>query len=339
MLSRSGIVRRRIYIIADSEWAASSLAAQLDLSPNNSVVGSSILPDENIPAEQVLESALVYVSANPVELVLAKLSLSKPDRLAEITQVLRRLPHNVALVPASEGCDNLVLNWNGSVRHRADALDNMPVLRLSDPPLSGWSWVLKDVQDRTLALMLLIFVSPVMIAIALAIKLSDPGPVLFGQKRFGYGRTIFTVLKFRTMRVNTRETDLTVIRLTTRNDPRITPLGRILRKTSLDELPQLWNVIRGDMWIVGPRPHSPYATAGGQIYSRAITEYAARYRIKPGITGWAQVCGWRGPTETLEQLRNRVKHDLYYIENWSPLFDIRILFKTLLCAFGEDNAF
>lgn len=215
----------------------------------------------------------------------------------------------------------------------------MILVKLSDRPLAGWRWLMKDVQDRILALILLILASPAMIAIMVAIKLSDGGPVFFRQKRFGYGGNTFDIIKFRSMRVDKEGDDPLFLRLTTREDPRVSSLGRILRRTSLDELPQLLNVICGDMWFVGPRPHSPYARAGGQIYSKAVQDYAARYRIKPGITGWAQVCGWRGPTETLEQLSKRVEHDLDHIENWSPLFDAWILLKTLFQAFGHQNAF
>lgn len=339
MLIRAGALQRRIYVVADSAAAASALIAQLGRTPDDRVVGTKILSSESIPAEQDMESVLRYVRTHPVELLLVKLPLSNPGRLAEIAQVLQGLPRKALLVPYVDGGDELGLGRYSSIYPAADVLDDIPVVALSERPLTGWSWVIKDLQDRALAIVLLILVAPVMVSISLAIKLSDPGPVLFEQTRFGYGRTVFKILKFRTMRVNPEVTDPTVFRLTARDDPRITPVGRFLRKTSMDELPQLWNVIRGDMWIIGPRPHSPYATAAGQIYGSAIREYAARYRIKPGITGWAQVCGWRGPTETLEQLQNRVRHDLYYIEHWSPLLDMRILYKTLFCAFGDKNAF
>jgi lipopolysaccharide/colanic/teichoic acid biosynthesis glycosyltransferase len=215
----------------------------------------------------------------------------------------------------------------------------MVLVRLSDRPLTGWRWVIKDLQDRTLALLLLIFVAPVMIGVALAIKVSDPGPVFFRQKRRGYGSETFDIIKFRSMRIAGNPATANDLRLTVRNDPRVSPIGRFLRKTSLDELPQLLNVLKGDMWIVGPRPHSPLARAEGRIYAEVVQEYLARYRIKPGITGWAQVCGWRGPTDTVEQLTRRVEHDLYYIENWSALFDLKILCKTVTCLFGHDNAF
>jgi lipopolysaccharide/colanic/teichoic acid biosynthesis glycosyltransferase len=190
-----------------------------------------------------------------------------------------------------------------------------------------------------IALLLLIIVLPVMLAIMIGIKLSDKGPVFFRQKRRGFGGNTFDIIKFRTMRVAASPSDGQALKLTTRGDPRIFPFGQLLRKTSLDELPQLLNVLKGEMWIVGPRPHSPLAQAGGIVYADAVRDYSARYRIKPGITGWAQVRGWRGPTNTLEQLANRVEHDLYYIENWSAFFDVKILCMTVLCTFGHENAF
>jgi lipopolysaccharide/colanic/teichoic acid biosynthesis glycosyltransferase len=210
---------------------------------------------------------------------------------------------------------------------------------LSERPLSGWRWVCKDIQDRTIAIVALLFCAPVMIAAAAAVVLSDGRPVFFCQKRHGYGGRTFNIYKFRTMYAASCAESERGLKLTTRGDPRIFALGRLLRRTSLDELPQLLNVIRGDMWIVGPRPHPPLATAAGIIYADAVEEYAARHRIKPGITGWAQVNGWRGPTETLEQITKRVEHDLFYIDNWSISFDLRILFRTVLCAFSHENAF
>ena len=154
-----------------------------------------------------------------------------------------------------------------------------------------------------------------MLAIAMLIKLDSPGPVLFRQKRYGFNNQLIEVFKFRTM--YTHMTDHNAEQLTRRNDPRITRLGAFLRRTSLDELPQFLNVLRGEMSIVGPRPHALSAKAGALLYQDAVKYYDARHRVKPGITGWAQVNGWRGETDTVEQIRKRVEHDLYYIEHWS----------------------
>jgi polysaccharide biosynthesis protein PslA len=190
-----------------------------------------------------------------------------------------------------------------------------------------------------LALVLLCITMPVLLAIAIAIRISDPGPVFFYQERRGYGGNTFKIIKFRTMRVLRDDGDTWVFKQAVRNDPRVSRIGRILRKTSLDELPQLLNVLMGDMWIIGPRPHPLSVHVAGIVVPEAVQDYTARYRVKPGITGWAQVCGWRGPTTTLEQLSKRVEHDIYYIENWSVSFDVMILLRTLSCVFGHENAF
>jgi Undecaprenyl-phosphate glucose phosphotransferase len=215
---------------------------------------------------------------------------------------------------------------------------NTQLLELYKRPLEGWQWVLKDFQDRLVAMWLLLALSPVFAVIALGIRISSQGPVFFLQNREGYGGRIFRIIKFRTMHascsVETQNLDLA-----RRGDPRIFSFGALLRRTSLDELPQLLNVLRGDMWLVGPRPHSPLAKAEGQRYADVIALYWSRYRIKPGMTGWAQVNGWRGPTDTVEQIEQRVLHDLYYIENWSIFFDWRILVRTGWVSLVGQNAY
>lgn len=333
-LEQSGIVSRRLYLVADTAEAIEALRGSFDLAPGASVVGTWVLPPPPVTAEDALEGALAYLRANPVEAVVLRMQLSHPDRLAEVAGVLRRMPRTVLLAP-SVG-DNIIKPYAGA---GSDGFGNLILVKLSDRPLAGWRWVMKDAQDRLIALILLMVISPTLLGIALAIKIADPGPVFFRQKRYGYAGDTFDILKFRTMRVTGPANETGTLKLTTRDDPRIYPLGKLLRKSSLDELPQLLNVLRGDMWIIGPRPHSPYAVAGGTVYARAVRDYAARYRIKPGITGWAQVNGWRGPTETRTQLSKRVEHDLYYIENWSPLFDLWILLKTVTCVCKAENAF
>jgi len=175
-----------------------------------------------------------------------------------------------------------------------------------------------------------------MFVIALSIKLDSRGPVLFRQKRLGANNLPFNLLKFRSMYVE--QTDTLGHQLTRPGDPRITRVGRFLRMTSIDELPQLINVLRGEMSLVGPRPHALAASAAGISYARAISEYPIRHRVKPGITGWAQVNGWRGETTTIEQIRQRVEHDLHYIENWSLALDLLILGRTVFTVLSRANA-
>ena len=212
-------------------------------------------------------------------------------------------------------------------------LVNEPVLHLSDRPLAGWSGLVKTVEDRVLGALMVLAGLPLMGLIALAIKLDDGGPVLFRQRRYGFNHDEITVFKFRTMVTVTEEATVLQARP---NDPRITRVGRFLRRSSFDELPQLFNVLRGEMSIVGPRPH---AVAHNDHYAGLIDGYLARHRVKPGITGWAQVNGLRGETDTLDKMRRRVEHDLHYIENWSLGFDIRIILMTIAVIFTGRNAY
>ncbi len=184
----------------------------------------------------------------------------------------------------------------------------------------------------------MIALSPLLALTALAIKLDSPGPVLFKQKRYGFNNELVEVYKFRSMYVD--KLDPTASRLVTRDDPRVTRVGRFIRKTSIDELPQLINVVfKGDLSLVGPRPHAIHAKAANRQYDEVVDGYFARHRVKPGITGWAQVNGWRGETDTQEKIQQRVEHDLYYIENWSILLDLYILAITPASLFKSRNAF
>jgi exopolysaccharide biosynthesis polyprenyl glycosylphosphotransferase len=197
--------------------------------------------------------------------------------------------------------------------------------------------VLKAIEDKALSAVLLFFLAPLLLLVALAIKLDSPGPVLFRQKRYGFNNHLIGVYKFRTMHHHLR--DEKAEKLVTRGDPRITRVGAFLRKTSIDELPQLLNVLKGEMSIVGPRPHALSAKAADRLYEEVVAEYAARHRVKPGITGWAQVMGWRGETDTVEKIQKRVEHDLYYIENWSLAFDFKILVLTFFALLKPENAY
>jgi Undecaprenyl-phosphate glucose phosphotransferase len=249
--------------------------------------------------------------------------------LAETLRKLSVVPVDVRLCP----CEFALRLGAVQTSH----VGGLTLLNVIQHPLRDWRWVVKSVEDRVLGLVILALISPLMFAIALLIRLDSPGPVLFRQKRHGFNNELIEVLKFRTM--HHRMSDANAERLTQRNDPRITRIGAVLRRTSLDELPQFLNVLRGEMSIVGPRPHATAAKAGSLLYPEAVQYYDARHRMKPGITGWAQVNGWRGETDTVEQIRKRVEHDLYYIENWSLAFDLRIILRTVLGGFTGRNAF
>jgi lipopolysaccharide/colanic/teichoic acid biosynthesis glycosyltransferase len=178
----------------------------------------------------------------------------------------------------------------------------------------------------------------VFLATAIAVKLESRGPVLFRQKRYGFNNELIEVFKFRSMHVD--QCDAAAVKLVTKGDPRVTRVGRFIRKTSIDELPQLLNVVlKGGLSLVGPRPHALQAKADNRLYDQVVDGYFARHKVKPGITGWAQVNGWRGETDTEEKIQRRVEHDLYYIENWSVFFDLYILAVTPFALLKSDNAY
>jgi exopolysaccharide biosynthesis polyprenyl glycosylphosphotransferase len=214
----------------------------------------------------------------------------------------------------------------------------VPVLDLFDKPIADWDLVMKWVFDKIVGSLMLILLSPVLLLTALAVKLDSPGPVLFRQKRFGFNNDLVEVFKFRSMYVD--KLDQGAAKLVTKGDPRVTRVGRFIRKTSLDELPQLLNVVFfGNLSLVGPRPHALQAKAADRLYDQVVDGYFARHRVKPGITGWAQIHGWRGETDTQDKIQKRVEHDLYYIENWSLLLDLLIILKTPASLLGDKNAY
>jgi putative colanic acid biosynthesis UDP-glucose lipid carrier transferase len=194
-------------------------------------------------------------------------------------------------------------------------------------PLSESNVLLKSMLDYAVALVGLIVLAPLLAVVALAIKIDSPGPVFFRQRRYGQNNSIFRIFKFRTMAVTE---DGPTVKQAERDDPRVTRMGRILRRTSIDELPQLLNVLTGDMSIVGPRPH---ALAHDQLFEQKLDLFSRRRRVRPGLTGWAQVHGFRGETKTTEDIRSRMQHDLYYIDNWSIWLDIEIITRTVFVLF------
>ena len=282
-----------------------------------------------VPVAGDIDALIDFVRKNPVDMVVVALPWSTDDRLLNIVSRLQVVPVDVRMFPGSVG---LSLKRPG-VTH----VGQITLLNVVDRPLSDWRLVFKEMEDRVLAAAILLFAAPLMAAIAAAIKLDSPGPVFFRQKRTGFNNQQIEVFKFRTMYAD--RCDATARELTRRDDPRVTRLGRFLRRTSLDELPQFLNVLRGEMSIVGPRPHASEAKAAGILYQEAVRDYSARHRVKPGITGLAQVNGWRGETTTLEHIQRRVELDLAYIDNWSLGLDLKIIFNTLLTGFTGKRAY
>jgi Undecaprenyl-phosphate glucose phosphotransferase len=276
-----------------------------------------------------IDDLIELIRHDRVDAVVLAIPLSCDKRVAQFLETFRHTPVDVRLCP-----DQVGLRLG---RFTTTKMGDQSLLTVAERPLCHWRKVAKAIEDRVLGAVILAMIAPVMAVIAIAIKFDSPGPVLFRQKRLGYNNQIIEVLKFRTMHHNMADPDAS--QLTRRNDPRVTRLGAFLRKTSLDELPQFINVVRGDMSIVGPRPHALQAKAGGVIYHDAVDLYDARHRMKPGITGWAQINGWRGETDTVEQLARRVECDLYYVENWSVTLDLQIIVRTIFSGFMGKSAY
>jgi Undecaprenyl-phosphate glucose phosphotransferase len=258
-----------------------------------------------------------------VDQVILCMPWAEERRVRDMQAMLADYPVDVCLAP-----DLLAYCRNAAEAPR--------LLRLADRPIRGWAAVVKVVEDYVLAIGALAVAAVPMALIALAVRMDSPGPALFRQKRTGFNNRDFYVLKFRTMYHDAA--DHTVKQQVKAGDPRVTRVGAILRRTSLDELPQIFNVLRGEMSFIGPRPHAPGTRAGGRPFEEVMARYAARHRVKPGLTGLAQVRGWRGPTETEDKLIRRVESDLEYIETWSPWLDLVILVRTLLAVARMRNA-
>jgi Undecaprenyl-phosphate glucose phosphotransferase len=251
------------------------------------------------------------------------------ERIQRLLGALRVIPANVHVCPE--------LLYRSAADSCLSALDGLPVVTMSNKPVTGWGYLAKACLDKGTALLGLLLLSPLLLSVAAAIKFDSPGSPFFSQQRLGFNNKPFKVYKFRTLYQD--QCDSQAEQIVTRQDPRVTRVGRFLRRTSIDELPQLINVLRGEMSLVGPRPHALKASAGGHLYAELVADYALRHRIKPGITGWAQINGWRGETDTTEKIVRRVEHDLYYINNWSILFDLHILILTVLSLPFQRNAY
>jgi Undecaprenyl-phosphate glucose phosphotransferase len=264
-----------------------------------------------------------------LDLVIVALPLAAEDRLASIVKRLSVLPADIKLPARATELRFTPRTYSH--------VGSVAMIDLYEKPIAGWGTVSKWLFDKIAGTLALILLAPVMVAVAIAVKLDSKGPVLFRQKRYGFNNELIEVFKFRSM--HTDRCDAAASKLVTKDDPRVTQVGRFIRKTSLDELPQLFNVIKGDLSLVGPRPHALQAKAGTQLYDEVVDGYFARHKVKPGITGWAQIHGWRGETDTPEKIQKRVEHDLYYIENWSVFLDLYILLKTPISLLKTENAY
>lgn len=312
-------------IVNDIEANAASgfrVAARLDWKPSD----AHETPKSSAPAFHQLDALAAHVRETAIGELWLALPLSEERLMRRCTELFRDTLVNIRFLPDVHG---LAVNRGGVLN-----LFGAPAISLSASSMSRDAMTEKETFDRLFAAFVLLAISPLLIAIAIAIKLSSRGPVLFTQKRKGLDGRVFTIYKFRTMRPHGQTHG--VVQQATRNDPRVTAVGRFLRRTSLDELPQFFNVLRGDMSVVGPRPH---ALEHDELYRPLIAGYLDRYRAKPGITGWAQVNGFRGETDRIEKMVARVEHDLYYLQHWSFALDMRIVAATVLKGFTHSTAY
>jgi Undecaprenyl-phosphate glucose phosphotransferase len=278
-----------------------------------------------------VDDIVEFARRTRVDLVLFALPISAETRILEMLKKLWVLPVDIRLSAHTN-----------KLRFRPRSysyLGKVPTLDVFEAPITDWDLVMKWLFDRVAGALILLLALPVMALVALAIKLDSPGPVLFRQKRFGFNNERIDVFKFRSLYHH--QADPTAAKVVTKNDPRVTRVGRFIRKTSLDELPQLFNVVfKGNLSLVGPRPHAVQGKLLSRLFDEAVDGYFARHRVKPGITGWAQINGWRGEVDSEEKIQKRVEFDLYYIENWSVLFDFYILLKTPLALMTKnENAY
>jgi Undecaprenyl-phosphate glucose phosphotransferase len=284
---------------------------------------------QGIPVDGGIDALIELVKSTPaVDKVLIALPMGAEGRILQLLTRLRSLAVDVALVP----------DFVGMRLDKQIASDGSPpILSVLRRPQSELDWLVKRSFDFVTSLGLLIALSPLLALTALAIRLDSPGPILFRQPRLGLNNKEFNVLKFRSMYVE--QADLEAREQTKRNDARVTRVGAWLRRLSIDELPQLFNVLAGDMSLVGPRPHALGMQVKDRLCDEIVHEYAVRHRMRPGITGWAQVRGLRGAVDEPELLEARVNHDIYYIDNWSFSFDLRILVMTVIELIRPRNAF
>jgi Undecaprenyl-phosphate glucose phosphotransferase len=277
-----------------------------------------------------VDDLVQFARKTRVDLVIFTLPITAEERILSMLRKLWVLPVDIRLSA-----------HNNKIRFRPRSysyVGGVPVLDVLDRPITDWDVVMKWLFDKIIGSIALILAAPLMAAVAIAIKLDSKGPVFFKQRRHGFNNDVIEVYKFRSLYAD--KTDHAVQKSVTKDDPRVTRVGRFIRTTSIDELPQLINVVfKGNLSLVGPRPHAINQKIENRQFDEAVDGYFARHRVKPGITGWAQINGWRGELTSPDKIKGRVEHDLYYIENWSVLFDLEILAKTPLALLKSENAY
>jgi len=337
--TREGRLDRRTVVVGadgNGESLILSLAAQRDSDVR--LVGvfddrgddRSLPSCAGVPKLGTVDDLVAFARNTRVDLVIFSLPISAESRILQMLKKLWVLPVDIRLSAHTNKLHYRPRSYS--------YVGNVPVLDIFDKPIADWDVVMKWLFDKIVGSLALICAAPIMLLVAIAIKLDSKGPVLFKQKRYGFNNELIEIYKFRSMYAD--QADATASRLVTQDDSRVTRVGRFIRKTSLDELPQLFNVVfAGNLSLIGPRPHALHAKAANRLYDEAVDGYFARHRVKPGITGWAQIYGWRGETDSQEKIQRRVEHDLYYIENWSILLDLYILAQTPFALIRAENAY
>ncbi|MCX5514941.1 undecaprenyl-phosphate glucose phosphotransferase [Kaistia algarum] len=336
--TRLGRIERRAVIVGGGEDAARLIAA-LDSDKASGIRICGIFDDrddERSPAEVAghpklgtIGELVAFARAARIDLLVVAFPVSAEQRLTQILGQLSVLPVDIRLS---------ALGSRLRFTPRAYSyVGDVPFLDLLDRPISGRDALAKRIFDLVVGTIALVLLSPILLATAIAVRLDSPGPILFRQRRLGFNNEVIEVLKFRSMYHHLSDPAAKVA--VTRDDSRVTRVGRFIRRTSIDELPQLVNVLRGELSLVGPRPHAVNAHTADRLWEEVVDGYFARHRVKPGITGWAQINGWRGEIDVPEKIQRRVEYDLHYIERWSLLFDFYILLVTPLRLIRQESAY
>lgn len=334
---RNGVMERRAVIVGGGQ-SAKDLIRSLEQHDNDiRICGifddrkSARSPDvvAGYPKLGTFAELVEFARLTKLDMLIISIPMSAEARILELIRQLWVLPVDIRIAAHA----NKLRFRPRSYSH----IGSVPMLDVMDKPIRDWDSVAKRVFDIVFSIIAILLLWPLMLAAAIAVKSTSKGPVLFKQKRHGFNNETINVWKFRSM--YTEMSDPTAKLAVTKNDPRVTPVGRFLRKSSVDELPQLFNVLAGDLSLVGPRPHSVHAQTGDLKYTNVVEHYFARHKVKPGVTGWAQINGWRGEIDHDDKIKNRTAHDLYYIENWSLWLDLKILILTPIRLLKSENAY
>ena len=338
-MTRTGRLDRRTVVVGGGK-AGAELLDELSRQPDTDLRIIGVFDDRNderspdlvsgYPKLGNVDDLVALARHTRIDLIIFTLPITAEQRLLAMLRKLWVLPIDIRLAAHTNKL---------KFRPRSYSyIGSVPVLDVFDKPIADWDVVLKTIFDRVVGTLALIALSPLLLATAIAVKLDTKGPVIFKQKRYGFNNELIEIYKFRSMYAD--QLDYTVQKQVTRGDPRVTRVGRFIRKASIDELPQLFNVVfKGNLSLVGPRPHAIHAKAADRQYDDVVDGYFARHRVRPGITGWAQINGWRGETDTPLKIQRRVEHDLAYIENWSLFFDLYILAITPFALLKTENAY